>query len=440
MLIRLGVIVVMSRSTIVSVYAQEVYTDRGHPGVEAVVKTENGSCGRAACTSGVSIGSHEVAFNFDKSSRFRGKGVQSAVNNVNKIIAPALIGMNAANQLAIDNAMLTIMPDAKIKLGGNAIAAVSAAALKAGATAQDIPLYQHIGGVGAMYMPTPGVMIAGGSNRYGGGISSGGGKPTYSIMLHGFKSFSEASYAGWEIQQTWLEVIRGRMPDAQPNDKGMVHIPAGVLKSDEELWELMNKTIIKAGCEGKCGLQVDIATDTYHNKEDDKYYGLFSDQPKTVDDLFRIYEKMANEYNFIVLEDPFNEDDYENTATLTKMLGIQIVGDDLFTTSPERVRYGISKGAANTVLLKVNQIGTITESLEMVALAYKAGYGVMPNSSRGEGNDIADYAVGINAGTIRERACYPVGNRFLEIEKELGNRAIFLGLEGFMGSRFRQKK
>lgn len=428
----------MARTTIVKVYAQEVYTDRTHPGVEAVVVTENGAKGRAVCTSGVSIGTHEVAFQFDPSPRFRGKGVQGAVDNVNKIIGPAILGMDASNQIAVDNALLNIMPDAKLKLGGNAIAAVSAAVLKAGAAALDIPLYQHIGGTGAMYMPTPGILVAGGSNRYGGGITPGGGKPTYSIMLYGFDTFHDASYAGWELQQITVELMRKKMPDAQPNEKGCVMIPPGIINSDEELWDMLNEAIIKGGYEGKCGLQADIATDTYHNKEDNKYYGLFSAVPKTVDDLFRTYEKMANEYNFMVLEDPFNEDDFENTATLTDMLGIQIVGDDLFTTNPARVREGIDKGAANTVLLKVNQVGTITESLEMVGLAYNYGYGVMPNSSRGEGNAIADYAVGINAGTIRERACYPVGNRFLEIERELGDRAKFRGLSGFKGWKFRK--
>ncbi len=430
----------MSRTTIASVYAQEVYTDRRHPGVEAVVKTESGAQGRAVCTSGISIGTHEVSFSFDDSPRFKGKGVRGAVENVNKIIGPSILGMNAANQMEVDHAMLSIMPDAKGKLGGNAIAAVSAAVLKAGAAALDIPLYQHIGGSGAMYMPVPGILVAGGSNRYGGGITSGGGKPTYSIMLYGFDTFGDASYAGWELQQKWVEAMGKYMNDPQPNYKGSINIPSGVFKSDEEIWTLMNETIIKAGYEGKCGLQVDVATDTYHSKEDNLYYGLFSDVPKSVDDLFKTYEKMVNEYNFIVLEDPFNEDDYENTATLTKMTGIQIVGDDLFTTNPERVRYGIDKGAANTVLFKVNQVGTITESLEMVGLAYNFGYGVMPNSSRGEGIAIADYAVGINAGTIRERACYPVGNRFLEIERELGPRARFLGIDGFKGWRFRQKE
>jgi enolase len=429
----------MSRSTIVQVYAQEIYTDRIHPGVEAIIKTENGSIGRALCTSGISIGTHEVHFSFDPGTRFRGKGVQGAVKNVNTVIADKIKGMDASNQLAIDNALLSIMPNAKENLGGNAIAAVSAAVLKAGAASLDIPLYQHIGGSGAMYMPVPGVMIANGSNRYGGGITPGGGKPTYSIMLYGFNSFHEASYAGWEIQQTWYDLLRKYMKDFKPNFKGEVYIPQGIFSSDEKIWELMNEAIVKAGFSGKCGLQVDIATDTYHDKKDNLYYGLFSEKPKSIEDLFEIYRNMVKQYNFMVFEDPFNEDDYENTARLTEELGIQIVGDDLFTTNPQRVRYGIERKAANTVLLKVNQVGTITESLEMVALAYHNGYGVMPNSSRGEGNDIADYAVGINAGTIRERAVYPVGNRFLEIERELGLRARFWGLEGFKGSRFKKK-
>ncbi len=430
----------MSRTTIVSVFAQEVYTDRGHPGVEAIIKTENGSTGRAVCTSGVSIGTHEVDFNFDDSKRFRGKGVRGAVENVIKIIGPAIIGMDASDQLAIDSKMLSLMPDAKIKLGGNAVAAVSAAVLKAGAAALDIPLYQHLGGTSAMTMPVPGILVAGGSMRYGGGITSGGGKPSYSIMLYGFNTFSEASYAGWELQQTWLDMLKKYMPEPQANEKGQVYIPPGIFNSDEEIWALMNETIIKGGYEGKCGLQLDVATDTYHNKEDNLYYGIFSAKPKTVEDLFKLYEKMVDQYNFVVIEDPFNEDDYDNTAALTKATGIQIVGDDLFTTNPERVRYGIEKGAANTVLLKVNQVGTISEAMEMVAIAYQNGYGVMPNSSRGEGIDIADYSVGINATTIRERACYPVGNRFLEIERELGPRARFLGKEGFKGWRFHKNQ
>ena len=173
----------MAGTEIRSITARQVYTNRGNPGVEAVVTTENGATGRAMCTSGISIGTHEIHFDFDGGERFRGKGVLGAVRNVNEIIAPALKGLDAANQRLIDRTMLDIVPDAKAKLGGNATAAVSAAVLKAGAAALGIPLYRHIGGANAMYLPVPGVAMVAGHERYGGGITTPGGKPTMSHPL-----------------------------------------------------------------------------------------------------------------------------------------------------------------------------------------------------------------------------------------------------------------
>lgn len=424
----------MSGTTIVSVKARQVYTNRGNPGVEAVVTTENGAVGRAMCTSGVSIGTHEVDFTFDGGEKFRGKGVMRAVNNVNDVIAPVLVGMDAANQSAVDNAMLAIMPDAKLHLGGNATAAVSAATLKAGAAALGIPLYRHIGGAGAMYLPVPGVAMVAGHDRYGGGITTPGGKPTMSCMCFGFDTFAEASYACWDIHTRWAEKMK-KLFGGAPNIRDFIVIPEGIFKSDEEIWESMTETIIQAGYEGKVGFQMDVATDTYHNKEDGKYYGLFNRQPKTKDQLYDFYMDMIRKFPFVILEDPFNEDDYETTAAFTKDSGIQIVGDDLFTTNPKRVAHGISMGAANTVLLKVNQVGTITEALEMIQYAYKFGYAVMPSDSRGEGDSIGDYAVGINAGSIRESGIGPRGNRLLEIEQELGSQARFIGARGLKGFR-----
>ena len=424
----------MSGTTIVSVKARQVYTNRGNPGVEAVVTTENGAVGRAMCTSGVSIGTHEVDFTFDGGEKFRGKGVMRAVNNVNDVIAPVLVGMDAANQSAVDNAMLAIMPDAKLHLGGNATAAVSAATLKAGAAALGIPLYRHIGGAGAMYLPVPGVAMVAGHDRYGGGITTPGGKPTMSCMCFGFDTFAEASYACWDIHTRWAEKMK-KLFGGAPNIRDFIVIPEGIFKSDEEIWESMTETIIQAGYEGKVGFQMDVATDTYHNKEDGKYYGLFNRQPKTKDQLYDFYMNMIRKFPFVILEDPFNEDDYETTAAFTKDSGIQIVGDDLFTTNPKRVAHGISMGAANTVLLKVNQVGTITEALEMIQYAYKFGYAVMPSDSRGEGDSIGDYAVGINAGSIRESGIGPRGNRLLEIEQELGSQARFIGARGLKGFR-----
>lgn len=421
-----------------SVKARQVYSNRGKPGVEAVITTENGAVGRAMCTSGVSVGTHEVDFAFDGGKKFGGKGVQCVADRINTIAAPALIGVDTANQLAADNAILNIGGNGKEALGGNATAALSAAVLKAGAAALGIPLYRHIGGAGAMYLPVPGVAMVAGDERYGGGITTPGGKPTMSVMAFGFHTFSEASYACWEVHTRFAEKMKRKF-GGLPNIRDFISVPAGIYSSDKEIWEEMLRTISEAGYEGKMGFQMDVATDTYHNKEDGKYYGLFDKTPKTKEQLYDFYMQIIKDYPFVIIEDPFNEDDYDTTAALTKESGIQIVGDDLFTTNPKRVAYGISKGAANTVLLKVNQVGTISEALEMIQYAYKFGYAVMPSDSRGEGAAIADYAVGINAGSVRESAIGDRGNRFLEIEEELGKNARFIGARGLKGFRNRQR-
>ena len=421
-----------------SVKARQVYSNRGKPGVEAVITTENGAVGRAMCTSGVSVGTHEVDFAFDGGKKFGGRGVQCVADRINTIAAPALIGVDTANQLAADNAILNIGGNGKDALGGNATAALSAAVLKAGAAALGIPLYRHIGGAGAMYLPVPGVAMVAGDERYGGGITTPGGKPTMSVMAFGFHTFSEASYACWEVHTRFAEKMKRKF-GGLPNIRDFISVPAGIYSSDKEVWEEMLRTISEAGYEGKMGFQMDVATDTYHNKEDGKYYGLFDKTPKTKEQLYDFYMQIIKDYPFVIIEDPFNEDDYDTTAALTKESGIQIVGDDLFTTNPKRVAYGISKGAANTVLLKVNQVGTISEALEMIQYAYKFGYAVMPSDSRGEGAAIADYAVGINAGSVRESAIGDRGNRFLEIEEELGKNARFIGARGLKGFRNRQR-
>jgi enolase len=418
---------------IVSITARQVFSDRGHPGVEAMVKTGNGATGVAICTAGVSVGTHEVQFTYDGGPKWRGKGVQRAVDSVTNVIAPALIGMDAADQLAADEALLNIGgPGAKGRLGGNATAAISAAVLKAGAAALGIPLYQHIGGVTAFTLPVPGIIALVGSERYGGGARSGG-KPSYSFMAYGFDTFADASYACWDLGVEWAAVLNRKFGLAKIGAADHPVVPAGLVQHDREIWELMVETINRLGYEGKIGLQVDVAAETYWEESLGRYAGLFSAEPKTKDDLFEIYRRMVRDFPFIILEDPLDEDDYEGTALLTEELGIQVVGDDLFTTNPERVQRGIDAGAANTVLLKVNQIGTISEAFDMVQLAYRNGYGVMPCSSRGEGADIADYCVGLNCGTVRESATGPSGNRFLQIEAELGARARFVGNKGLKG-------
>jgi len=422
-----------SGTAIISVSARQVYSDRGHPGIEATVKTESGAVGVALCTAGISVGQHEVQFAYDGGTQWRGRGVQKAVDNVNQLIAPALKGLDAAKQPEIDDRMLNLGgPEAKLRLGGNATAAVSAAALKAGAASLGIPLYQHIGGVNACTLPVPGEISFVGSDRYGSGKRSGG-KPTYSFMAYGFDTFSDASYAIWDLMTEWRDVLNKKFGIPKVSRTSHPVIPAGMIRHDREMWDLMTETLIRLGYGGKVGFQVDVAAATYYEKDRDRFVGLFSAEDKTREDMMQLYRRMVKEYPFIILEDPLDEDDYEGHAVLTRELGIQVVGDDLFTTHTERLQKGIDAGAANTVLLKVNQIGTITEAFEMVQMAYRNAYAVMPCDSRGEGADIADYSVGLNCGTIRESATGPRGNRFLQIEAELGKRAVFLGRKGLKG-------
>ena len=420
----------MTKSSLIkSVMARQVYSERGHPGVETEVTTENGATGIAVVTAGVSVGIHEVQFAYDGGTRWKGKGVMKAVHNVNNIIAPAILGKDATKQSELDNMMIELDGTKnKANLGGNATGSVSAAVLKAGSASLGVPLYQHIGGVNANILPTGGVLAFGGSLRYGGSPGSGG-KPTYELVAYGFDTFSEASYACWETKSTLIAMMTQKYGISGPIFDG-IQVPPGIVDSDRELWLLMTEAINNSGYEGKFGLQVDVAAATYYDEKKNAFVGLFSREAKTRDDMIRLYKEMVNKYNFIIIEDPLDEEDYEGHALLTRELGIQVVGDDLFTTNVDRLKKGLDIGACNTVLLKVNQIGSISEAFDTVQLAYSKGYGVEPCSSRGEGIDIADYSVGLSAGTVRGRALGPIGSRFIQIEAELGNRAKFLGKAG----------
>lgn len=417
-------------SRIKYVRARQIFSERGHPGVEATVTTEDGKAGIAVATAGVSIGKHEVQFAYDGGERWAGMGVQKAVDNVNTVIAPALKGLDATRQRDVDEALLKLdgTPN-KTKLGGNATASVSAAALKAGAASLGIPLYQHIGGVNACILPVAGVVCVVGSERYGGGKRSGG-KPSYAFMAYGFRNFSEASYACWDIDRRFSQLVGEKLKIRVSSVMTMPHIPAGAVKSDKDLWDLMAEAINGAGYRNKIGIQVDVAAGTYYEPKKDRFVGLFSEEDKTKENLIELYKEMVRNYTFVIVEDPLDEVDYEGHAVVTRELGVEVVGDDLFTTNIERVKRGIEAKACNAVLLKVNQIGTITEAFDMVQLAYSHGYGVMPCSSRGEGADIADYVVGLSTGHMREGGTGPTANRLLQIEEELGDNARFLGKAG----------
>jgi enolase len=420
-----------SGSLIQSVTAREVFTGRGHPGIEAAVITENGSRGVAMATAGLSVGKHEVQFVYDGGSRWEGLGVLRAVRNVQEIIAPALKGADATKQRKIDGLLVELdgTPN-RAKLGGNATASVSAAVLQAGAASLGIPLYQHIGGVNACLLPVPCAGSFSGCGRYGGGPpgSSTGDKPSHSFPCYGFDSFAEASYAGWEISRQFGRILSERF-NAGSRVLGYSGIAPGVVSHDRELWDAMAEAIERAGYASRAGIQIDVAAGTYYDEERGVFTGLFSKEDKTREELIELYREMVKSYPVVILEDPLGEEDYEGHAILARELGIEIVGDDLFTTNPVRLQQGIEVGGANAMLLKVNQVGTISEAFDAVQMAYRAGYGVMPCSSRGEGVALADYVVGLRTGHLRGGALGPMANRFLEIEAELGDRAQFPGAD-----------
>ena len=414
-------------SRIESVVAREVYTGRNHPGIETTVTTVNGAQGVAVALAGLSVGDYEVKFAYDGGTRFEGLGMLRAVESVHSIIAPALKGLDATRQVEIDRVMLELdgTPD-RSHLGGNTIASVSAAVLKAAAASLDIPLYQHIGGVNACVLPVPGVGLINGARRYGGGERSGD-KPSYEMVCYGFDSFAEASYAAWDLEKNFRRTV-GKRLNLDP--EFVRFIPTGAIQHDRELWDIMAEVIAARGYEGRVGLQVDVAAGTYYDNDKGVFVGLFSAEDKTLEEMIELYKWMVEKYPFVIFEDPLDEDDFEGHARLARELPIEIVGDDLFTTNPERVQRGIDIGAANAVLLKVNQVGSITEAFEMTRLAHRNGYGVMPCGSRGEGVDIADYTVGLISGHLRGGGNGAVANRLLRIEEELGSRAQFAGKSG----------
>ena len=422
-----------TNTAIKNIKIRQIYSDRRQPGLEAHVYVANGVNAKAICSGGVSVGTHEVTFTYDGGEKWGGKGLSKAIYEAEKYVIPLLLGEDSTNQKAIDDILINCRT--QYGIGGNITASISAAVLKAGAEALDIPLYRHIGGENAVTLPVAGAGLVGGRRRYNEGKLTN--KPSYSALAYGFDTFTDASYALWEINSLWSEALMKKYKIKSAKDGYTDFIP-GMLKSDEEIWELATNIIVKLGYENKVGLQVDAASDSYYDPNTGLYTGLFNATPRNRDEQIDFLCKMVRNYPFICIEDPLHEDDYEGTAIFTNLVDIQVVGDDLFTTNTQRVQQGIDAGACNTVLLKVNQVGTFTESMDMVNLAYANNYGVMPCSSRGEGETICDYCVGINAGSVREAGLGVFGNRFLEIEAELGGKAKFAGKKGLKGKRFQE--
>lgn len=414
------------------VTAREILANRGLVSLEVTVETENGARGVATPESGVSTGSHEAKFLLDGGPRYKGLGVRKAAAVVESEIAPAIIGMDVTDQAGIDLTMIALdgTPD-KRRLGANSIVGVSLAVLKAAAQSCGLPLYRYIGGPDARVVPIPIVGIGTGG-RYRDPGNTRWLKPSYEFAAYGAGSYAEAIYWSWEATDMTVRLLRERYGDRfVPAYRGISL--AGVIQHDRELLEVMTEAIVHTGHEGKMGIYFDCAADAYYEPDIDRYVGLFSPGEKTRDDVIALLKDFVEHYPIVSLEDPLHENDFEGHALATRELGIEIVGDDLFTTNPQRLQQAIEIGAANSMVLKITQIGTVTEALEACRLALRNGYNVHPCGSRGDQDSIGDFAIGLNAGQLRggDR------NRVLAIEEELGESAIWLGKAAYKGWRNR---
>ncbi len=429
-------------SEIVSVHAREILDSRGNPTVEVEIATENGGFGRAAVPSGASTGIHEACELRDgDKARFNGQGVLKAVENVNKKIAPKIIGIDSADQVLLDNTMLALdgTPN-KTELGANAILGVSLAAAKATADELGLPLYRYLGGTNGKVLPVPMMNVLNGGKH---AISSVDFQE-YMIIPAGAHNIHEAVRWGAEVFHALKKVLVDKKQNTNVGDEGGY---APSLANNEEPFEVICEAITRAGyVPGKdIFLGTDIASSEFFDKESGKY-DLFrsGEGKKTSDEMIDLIAKLTEQYPLITVEDGLAEDDWDGWQKLTARLGnkIQLVGDDLFVTNKARVHEGIVKNVANSVLIKVNQIGTLTETMDTMEEAHRAGYTTIVSHRSGETEDatIADLSVGLNSEQIKtgslsrtDRICKY--NQLMRIEEELGDSAQYLGLNAFRAFR-----
>jgi len=417
------------------VRAREVLDSRGLPTVEVEVTLHNGVTGRATVPSGASTGVHEALELRDGGKRYLGKGVSVAVAHVNEKIAPRVRGKEARDQAGIDRIMLALdgSPN-KGKLGANAILGVSLAIAHAQAKSDRISLYRYLGGVAGKTLPVPMLNVLNGGAHADNNVDV----QEFMIVPYGMKSFADALRAAAEIFQTLKKVLHDRSLSTSVGDEGGF---APNVKSNAEAIELLLEAIHQAGY--KVGAQVALALDVASSEffDDGKYIFKKSDgRPRERDELVSLYEEWVRQYPIISIEDGFAEDDWEGWRMMSQALGqkIQLVGDDLFVTNKARLQKGIESGVANSILVKVNQIGSLTETLETMRLAKTSGYTTVMSHRSGETEDvtIADLAVATNAGQIKTGApCRGERtakyNQLLRIEEELGRRAVYAGKGAF---------
>jgi len=419
---------------IVDVRAREVLDSRGNPTVEAEIVLGDGTSGRAIVPSGASTGEHEaVELRDGDKSRYLGKGVRKAVENVNDEIADALIGMDAAEQRDLDALLIELDgTENKSRLGANAILAVSMAAARASAEFFDLPLYRYLGGVTANTLPTPMMNILNGGAHADNNVDF----QEFMVMPVGATSFSEALRWGVEVFHTLKGVLKKRGYNTAVGDEGGF---APSLKSNVEAIEVVLEAIQQAGY--KPGEQIAIALDPAASEffKDGKYIFKKSDKSeKTPEQMAHYWADWVNKYPIVSLEDGLAEDDWQGWKILTDLVGkkIQLVGDDLFVTNTKRLQQGIDQGIANSILIKVNQIGTVSETLDAIDLARRNGYTSIISHRSGESEDtfIADLAVATGAGQIKTGSASRTDriakyNQLLRIEEQLADSARFLGLK-----------
>ena len=426
---------------IIDVIAREILDSRGNPTVEVEVFTEDGYVGRASVPSGASTGAFEaVELRDGDKSRYLGKGVENAVENVNGEIAEAIIGMNVLDQIAIDKTMIALdgTPN-KGRLGANAILGVSLACAKAAAEALGVSLYNYIGGCNTRILPVPMMNILNGGKHADNSVNI----QEFMIMPVGAKSFKEALRNCAEVFHNLKSVLKAKGYSTAVGDEGGF---APNLKSDEEAIQVILEAVEKAGFKPGDDFRIAIdaaATEMYEEAKKigkDGYYFWKTDIFKTRDEMVAYWEDLANKYPIISLEDGVAEEDWDAWKILTDKLGnkIQLVGDDLFVTNTERLKKGIELGVSNSILIKVNQIGTLTETLEAIEMANRAGYTAVTSHRSGETEDatIADIAVATNSGQIKTGAPSRTDrvakyNQLLRIEEELGEYAVYPGLDAW---------
>lgn len=420
------------------VYAREVLDSRGNPTIEVEVFTDSGSFGRAIVPSGASTGEHEaVELRDDDKKRYLGKGVLKAVNNVNVIIGPELHGFDVTNQLAIDEKMIELDGTKnKSKLGANAILGVSMAAARAAADFLGVELYNYLGGFNTKQLPVPMMNIINGGSHADNNVDF----QEFMILPVGAKTFSEAIRMGTEVFHNLKSVLKAKGYNTAVGDEGGF---APNLGSNEEALQVIIEAIEKANYKpGKdIFLGMDVASSEFYNK-DTKTYVLAGEGGKsfTSEELSDFYAELVKKYPIISIEDGLDENDWKGWTYLTEKLGkdVQLVGDDLFVTNTERLATGIEKGIANSILIKVNQIGTLTETFDAIEMAKRAGYTAVISHRSGETEDttIADIAVATNAGQIKTGSASRTDriakyNQLLRIEDQLGDSAQYLGLKSF---------